>query len=98
MKNFRVTVAAGILAAAMNLISPAHSSQDPPKPTQGAANMAGSHDFDFQVGEWRDFRFNALTFQHLNVADPKWPCRITPTGHCKDGLRSRTWLERSLQP
>ena len=52
MKNFRVTLAAGILVAAMNLISPAHSS-DPPKPTQGAANMAGSHDFDFQVGEWR---------------------------------------------
>jgi hypothetical protein len=52
MKNFRVTLAAGVLAAAMNPISPAHSS-DPPKPTQGAANLAGSHDFDFQVGEWR---------------------------------------------
>lgn len=53
MKNFRATVAAGVLAAAMNPISPAHSSQDPPKPTQSAANVAGSHDFDFQVGEWR---------------------------------------------
>ena len=53
MKNFRVTLAAGVLAAAMNPISPAHSSQDPPKPTQGVANIAGSHDFDFQVGEWR---------------------------------------------
>ena len=53
MKNFRVTLAAGILAAAMNPISPADSSQDLPKPTQGAANVAGSHDFDFQVGEWR---------------------------------------------
>lgn len=52
MKNFRVTLAAGVLAAAMNPISPAHSS-DPPKPTQSAAHMAGSHDFDFQVGEWR---------------------------------------------
>ena len=92
MKNFRVTVAAGILAAAMNLISPAHSSQDPPKPTQGAANMAGSHDFDFQVGEWRDFRFNALTFQHLNVAKPKWPYRSLPTGYCGWPDRSKTWL------
>jgi len=53
MKNFWVTLAAGVLAAAMNPISPADSSQDPPKPTQGAANVAGSHDFDFQVGEWR---------------------------------------------
>src|SRR6266550_4268378 len=53
MKNFRVTLAAGVLAAAMNPISPADSSQDPPKPTRGAANVAGSHDFDFQVGEWR---------------------------------------------
>ena len=53
MKNFRVTLAAGVLAAAMNPISPADSSQDPPKPTQDAANVAGSHDFDFQVGEWR---------------------------------------------
>jgi hypothetical protein len=52
MKNFRVTLAAGVLAAAMNPISPAHPS-DPPKPTQGAANVAGLHDFDFQVGEWR---------------------------------------------
>jgi hypothetical protein len=53
MKNFRVTLAAGVLAAAMNPISPADSSQDPPKPTQDAPNVAGSHDFDFQVGEWR---------------------------------------------
>jgi len=53
MKNFRVTLAACVLAVAMNPISPADSSQDPPKPAQVAANVAGSHDFDFQVGEWR---------------------------------------------
>jgi hypothetical protein len=53
MKNFRVTFAAGILAAAWNPISPAHSSQDPPKPTQAKADLTGLHDFDFEVGEWR---------------------------------------------
>jgi hypothetical protein len=53
MKNFRVTLAAGFLAVAMNPISSADSSQDPAKPTQDTANVAGSHDFDFQVGEWR---------------------------------------------
>jgi hypothetical protein len=53
MKNFRVTLAAGILAAALNPISPAHSSQDPPKPTQAGADLTGLHGFDFLVGEWR---------------------------------------------
>jgi hypothetical protein len=53
MKNFRVTLAAGILAAALNPISPAHSSQDPPKPTQARADLTGLHGFDFLVGEWR---------------------------------------------
>jgi hypothetical protein len=40
MKNFRVTLAAGILAAAIASMSFAHSSQDPPKPTQGATNLS----------------------------------------------------------
>jgi hypothetical protein len=53
MKSFRVTLAAGILAAAMGSIAPAHS-QDTSKPTQAAAaDLTGLHDFDFQVGEWR---------------------------------------------
>ena len=53
LKGFRVTLAAGILAAAMGLIAPAHS-QDTSKPTQvAAANLTGLHDFDFEVGEWR---------------------------------------------
>jgi len=53
MKSFRVTLAAGILAAAIGSIAPAHS-QDASKPTQAAAaNLTGLHDFDFQVGEWR---------------------------------------------
>ncbi len=51
MKSFRVTLAAGILAAAMGSIAPAHS-QD--TSTQAAAaNLTGLRDFDFQVGEWR---------------------------------------------
>jgi hypothetical protein len=53
MKNFRVTLAAGILAAALNPFSPAHSWQDPPKPTQAGTDLAGLHGFDFLVGEWR---------------------------------------------
>jgi hypothetical protein len=53
MKNFRATFTAATLAAAMGSMAPAHASQDPPKPVQPAANMAGLHDFDFEVGEWR---------------------------------------------
>ena len=42
MRNFRVTLAAAILAAAMGSIAPA-----------AAANLTGVHDFDFEIGEWR---------------------------------------------
>lgn len=53
MKRFHATFAAGILAAAICSIAPAHS-QDTSKPTQVAgANLTGLHDFDFEVGEWR---------------------------------------------
>jgi hypothetical protein len=53
MKTFRIRFAAGVLAAAMGSIAPAHS-QDTSKSTQAAAaNLSGLHDFDFQVGGWR---------------------------------------------
>ncbi len=53
MNSFRVTLAAGILVAAMAPGAPAHSSQDVPRPRQAAAVPAGVRDFDFLVGEWR---------------------------------------------
>ncbi len=52
MNRFYVALAMGLLAV-MGTISPTHASQDPPKPSQAAGNLAGLHDFDFEVGEWR---------------------------------------------
>lgn len=53
MRNPGVTLATGVLAAAICSIAPAHS-QDASKPTPAAVvNPTGLHDFDFEFGEWR---------------------------------------------
>lgn len=54
MKNFRITLVAGLISAAWSPISPAPSSEVISKPIEAAAaNSAGVHDFDFEVGAWR---------------------------------------------
>jgi hypothetical protein len=53
MKNFRLTLAASIFIAAIGSIALAHA-QDASKATQAeVVNLAGLHDFDFEIGEWR---------------------------------------------
>jgi len=52
MKNFRITLAAALLAAVVGWVAPAHSGQDNPKPIE-AANLSGLHDFDARVGRWQ---------------------------------------------
>lgn len=42
-------LAAGLLAAVVGSIAPAHSEDA----TSAPANLSGLHDFDFEVGEWR---------------------------------------------
>ncbi|WP_430392225.1 hypothetical protein [Dyella sp. 20L07] len=53
MKGFRVMfmAATAILILASGVV--AHASQDTPKVVQGTVNLAGLHDFDFLVGDWR---------------------------------------------
>jgi hypothetical protein len=51
MKSFRLTLAAGILAAAISSMAPAQPSYIS-KPTQAAASPAGLPDFAFLIGEW----------------------------------------------
>jgi hypothetical protein len=53
MRNPHITLATGVLIAAMCSIAPVHA-QEISKSTQAAAsNLTGLHDFDFEFGEWR---------------------------------------------
>lgn len=53
MRTYRDTFTAGLLAAVLASMAPAHASQDSPKPAHASPNLAGLHDFDFLFGEWR---------------------------------------------
>jgi hypothetical protein len=53
MINLRVTLATALLVVTLGSFAPARSANDVPKAEQGAANLTGLHDFDFEVGEWR---------------------------------------------
>jgi hypothetical protein len=54
MRTFRVTLSATLLAAALGSMAPAHSQGTSGAPPQAAAaHLAGQHDFDFELGEWR---------------------------------------------
>ena len=61
MKSFRGALTAGLLAAAVSFIAPAHGQDSSKLPQVASANQSGVHDFDFQVGEWR---------VHHRVKDP----------------------------
>jgi len=53
MKHFPALLAAGTLATASALITPAYCNEDAPPPMQSAADLSHLHDFDFLAGEWR---------------------------------------------
>lgn len=53
MKNFRITLVAGLLTAAIGPMAPAHSFHGISKSPQAAANLSGLHDFDFLLGALR---------------------------------------------
>jgi hypothetical protein len=47
MKRLRILVAAGLVAAGMNSVAPAHAQKTT------SSSSTGARDFDFLVGEWR---------------------------------------------
>jgi len=54
MKRLRVTFAVFTIAAALGgMTIPARATQDTPAPASATDNLAGLHDFDFLVGDWR---------------------------------------------
>jgi hypothetical protein len=65
MKRFRITLAAGVLAALATIV-PAHAAEDAPKPAQAGINLGGTHGFDFLVGEWR------VHHRRISAVSKKW--------------------------
>ncbi|MGC1550932.1 MAG: hypothetical protein WA777_20605 [Rhodanobacter sp.] len=52
MNSFHVSLVTVLAVAVLGYIAPTYASEDTPRPTQGAPNLTGLHDFDLRVGEW----------------------------------------------